>query len=121
MHNLYRGEVSLTLGDVQWTLRLSLQALAEIEAAFGVNGLAELGARFGAGGMRSADLVALLGALVRGGGERIPDTALAQHIEAKDLPVILEAIGKVFERAFPDEGETLHGQPPVKGTQTPRP
>ena len=33
MTNRYRGEVSLTLGDRSYPLRLSLQALAEIEAA----------------------------------------------------------------------------------------
>ena len=39
MTNRHRGEVSLNLGAERFALRLSLQALAEIEAALGAGDL----------------------------------------------------------------------------------
>ena len=104
MSNPHRAEVSLELGGRRHVLRLTLQALAEIEAAFAVQGLDALGARLGGGKISAADLTRLLGALVRGGGEKIADSALAGMIEARDLPAIIAGIAAVFEASFGGEG-----------------
>ncbi len=61
MTNRHRGEVSLTLGAERFALRLSLQALAEIEAALGAGDLQGLSERFASGRIAARDLVALLG------------------------------------------------------------
>ena len=100
MSNLQRAEASVELAGARYVLRLTLQALAEIEAAFAVKGLDALGARLSDGGLGAQDLLALLGALIRGGGERIADADLASRIEARDLPVLIEAIGAVFAASF---------------------
>ena len=60
------GTVSATLGETAVQLRLSLAALMEIEDALGVSGLEALAARFRA--LTSADLSAVLTALLRAGG-----------------------------------------------------
>lgn len=104
MSNPHRAEVSLELGGRRHVLRLTLQALAEIEAAFAVQGLDALGARLGGGKLGAADLARLLGALVRGGGEKIADSELAGMIEARDLPAIIAGIAAVFETSFGGEG-----------------
>ena len=66
MANFHRGDVDLVLGERVFTLRLTLQSLAEIEAAFALADLGGLGERFGTGRIAAKDLVILLGAAVRG-------------------------------------------------------
>lgn len=109
MTNFHRGDVSLELGGERFTLRLTLQALAEIEAAFGVADLQALGERLSRGRVSARDLVLLLGASLRGGGAAMSDAALAQRITASDLPMAIAALGQVFALSF--GGEAAAGSP----------
>ena len=65
--NAARGETGLVIGGVERKLCLTLGALAEIEAAFGCARMSELDARMRA--LSAADLVVVLAALLRGGGD----------------------------------------------------
>ncbi|EIM25480.1 gene transfer agent family protein [Microvirga lotononidis] len=78
MPNRRRGEVALQLGETRYTLCLTLGALAELEEAFGVQDLTALGERFGSGRLSSRDLLALLGAALRGGGQALSDAEVAK-------------------------------------------
>lgn len=69
--NARRGETIATIEGRDYTLRVTLGALAEIGAALGVDELGGLGARFEKLGF--ADLIAILGALLRGGGHEVSD------------------------------------------------
>ncbi|MCZ8375036.1 MAG: GTA-gp10 family protein [Beijerinckiaceae bacterium] len=102
MTNLHRSEFALEIGGERLVLRLSLQALAEIEARLAPEGLEALGRRLAGGGLAMADLIVLAGALVRGGGQRVADTALAERLEAADLPRLVSAIAAVFATALPE-------------------
>lgn len=62
-----RGETGLMIGGRERRLCLTLGALAEIEAAFGCVRMSELEARLRA--LSAADLLVVLAALLRGGGE----------------------------------------------------
>lgn len=62
-----RGEVAATLAGSERRLCLTLGALAEIEAALGCDGLAALAERMRA--LSARDLMIVLAALLRGGGE----------------------------------------------------
>ena len=81
MPNLRRGEASLRLAGVRYSLCLTLGALAELEEAFGVDDLAALGERFAGGRLSSRDLLTLLGVALRGGGHAMSDA------EAANLPL----------------------------------
>ena len=76
--NARRGEVTITLDGRPHTLRLTLQGLAELESAFQLRDLAALGERFGSGRLASSDVIAILGAGLRGGGLDLPDTEVAR-------------------------------------------
>ncbi|MFC7378597.1 GTA-gp10 family protein [Brevundimonas sp. GCM10030266] len=65
--NGVRGEVRAMLGGAERQLCLTLGALAEIETVLGVDGLNALAARLKA--LSARDLLAVLAALLRGGGE----------------------------------------------------
>lgn len=68
MVNRYRGEISAKLDGKTYTLCLTLGALAELEASLNEGDITALAARFEAGRVSAQDLIAILGAGLRGGG-----------------------------------------------------
>lgn len=90
-----RGEVMAPLAGAERRLCLTLGALAEIETALGVEGLEALAERMRA--LSARDLMAVLAALLRGGGER----ALADGLEtaAVDPREAAEAVVRAFAAA----------------------
>lgn len=91
--NAARGEVVAVLAGAERRLCLTLGALAEIEAALGAEGLSGLAERMRA--MSARDLMAVLAALLRGGGERKLAATLAEA--AVDPKAAAEAVAKAFE------------------------
>lgn len=67
MANGVRGEVVARLAGAERTLCLTLGALAEIETGLGVAGMAALAERMRS--LSARDLMVVLAALLRGGGE----------------------------------------------------
>lgn len=77
MANPRRGEIDAKIDGKIYTLCLTLGALAELEAqlqASDLNGLAE---RFANGRIATRDLIAIIGAGLRGGGNPISNAELA--------------------------------------------
>jgi hypothetical protein len=68
MVNPYRGEVALGIAGEAVVMRLTLGALAELEARLETGSILELVERFETGAFKATDLVALLHAGLRGGG-----------------------------------------------------
>ncbi len=68
MPNPWAGEVELRLGGVPHVARLTLGALAELEAALGAGSLVELAERFEAGRFSARDVMMILVAGLKGGG-----------------------------------------------------
>jgi hypothetical protein len=78
MANILRGEISAYLGGQERTLCLTLGALAELEARLQTGDLVGLSERFARGNVSARDLIALLGAGLRGGGNQVSDDDLAR-------------------------------------------
>ena len=90
-----RGEATAVLAGAQRRLCLTLGALAEIETALGATGLADLAGRMRR--LSAGDLMKVLAALLRGGGE----TALAEELaRAVDPREAAEAVAAAFAAAF---------------------
>lgn len=70
MTNPWAGEVALVLDGNRHVLKLTLGALAELEAALDTGSLVELVARFETGAFSTRDVLALIVAGLRGGGWR---------------------------------------------------
>ncbi|MCK0166889.1 gene transfer agent family protein [Jannaschia sp. S6380] len=66
--NPFAGEVALVLDGERRVLKLTLGALAELEAELEADSLVALVGRFEAGGFRARDVARLLLAGLRGGG-----------------------------------------------------
>lgn len=97
-HNRARGEVLLQIDGRQVRLCLTLGALAELEAAFDVASLAELGERLAH--LTAADLVVVLVALAKGGGETM--SAIELCAARVDPRAAADAVADAFRVAFDD-------------------
>ncbi|MFF8801897.1 MULTISPECIES: gene transfer agent family protein [unclassified Methylobacterium] len=100
MANRRRGEVPLTLGQERYTLCLTLGALAELEDALGANDLNGLAERFAGGRLAARDVIALLGAALRGGGHALDDAAVARLPLAGGLAEVAVALGEALAATF---------------------
>jgi len=89
MANRYRGEIEAEIGGRRRTLVLTLGALAELETALGADDLIALSERFASGRLKARDLVAVIGAGLRGAGEAVADEEVAR------MPVAGGAAGYV--------------------------
>ncbi|MEM5473431.1 gene transfer agent family protein [Hoeflea sp. AS60] len=76
--NRHRGEIVAMFDGEARLLCLTLGALAELESAFGVSNLAELAGRFEAGQLSAGDIIRIVGAGLRGAGNRLSDEDVAQ-------------------------------------------
>jgi len=90
--NGVRGEVSVVLAGEARRLCLTLGALAEIETGLQVIGLAGLSERMRA--LSAGDLLVVLAALLRGGGERELAAGLADA--AVDPREAAQAVARAF-------------------------
>lgn len=90
-----RGEVIALLAGSERRLCLTLGALAEIETGLGLDGLPALAERMRA--LSARDLMTVLAAVLRGGGER----ALADALDRADVEPreAAEAVAKAFAAA----------------------
>jgi hypothetical protein len=100
MTNRRRGEVALDLGTARYTLCLTLGALAELEAACGAADLGAVAERFGTGRLSSADLLAVLGAGLRGGGTPMSPDEVAALPLTDGLEPVVRAVADLLVATF---------------------
>lgn len=77
MPNRRRGEIAAVLDGTPRTLVLTLGALAQLEAAFGVDDLMALAERFGRGRLSARDAARIIAAGLNGAG----DPATVEQVE----------------------------------------
>lgn len=75
--NPQRGEVALVIDGRARRMRLSLGALAALEARLGAGSLVGLAEKFETGTVTAAELIALLAAGLRGAGEAATEAEVA--------------------------------------------
>jgi hypothetical protein len=106
MANAWRGEVALTVNGEARTMRLTLGALAELEAQLGSESLFEMISRFETGAFRVRDLICLLTAGLNGGGWAVSeDELLVGHIEGGPLAAA-QAAARLLKITFTLPGES---------------
>ncbi len=93
--NGVRGEARVRLAGEERTLCLTLGALAEIETGLAIDGLAALAERMRA--LSARDLMVVLAALLRGGGEMTLAAGLADAgIDPREA---VQAVARTFMAA----------------------
>jgi len=80
MANPYAGEVVMVVNGERWVAKLTLGALAELEAQLEADSLTEMVARFEGDQLRARDVLLLVCAGLRGGGWNgdLPDLLTAE-------------------------------------------
>ncbi len=100
MANPYAGEVALVIDGTRHVLKLTLGALAELEAGLEADSLVALIKRFEDGGFSSRDVLALIVAGLRGGGwSGTADDLLSADIEGGPVGAA-HAAAELLTRAF---------------------
>lgn len=100
MANPWQGEVALRLDGERHVMRLTLAALAELEAALDSDSLVALVERFEAGAFSTRDVLAVIVAGLRGGGWR-GDARDLLSVEIEGGPVeAAKLAGQLLVRAF---------------------
>jgi hypothetical protein len=105
MANPWAGEVAVTLDGERRVCKLTLGALAELEAALQVGTLVDLVERFEGGRIAARDVLALLVAGLRGGGWQ-GTAADLRTVEIGGGPVEAARVAaELLARAFALPGE----------------
>jgi hypothetical protein len=78
MANRRRGEIDAVLDGQSYRLCLTLGALAELEAVYAADDLGALVRRFATGRLAALDLMRVIGAGLRGGGNDVSDEAVGR-------------------------------------------
>lgn len=100
MANPWTGEVALVIDGETRVMKLTLGALAELEARLEIGSLVDLVARFEGGGFSARDVLALILAGLRGGGADVTAVDLARA-EIEGGPVAAaRAAAELLARAF---------------------
>ena len=98
--NRHRGEVEAVFDGERRILCLTLGALAELETAFAAAGLADLGSRLSSGGLKARDLIAIIGAGLRGGGNAIGDEEVAAMGMEGGVAAYASLVGELLTVTF---------------------
>lgn len=103
--NRRRGEVEAMIDGECRILCLTLGALAELETAFAANDLAGLAGRFSAGRLKAADMIRIIGAGLRGGGNLFSDEEVAAASFDEGVAGCARVVGELLSATFmPAEG-----------------
>lgn len=87
MINRHRGEISAELDGKNWTLCLTLGALAQLESHFKVNDLTALAEKLSSSALCASDFLAIILAGLKGGGHDVDATAV------RDMRIVGGATG----------------------------
>ncbi len=104
MANPWAGEVALILDGERHALKLTLGALAELEAELDAGTLVGLVERFETGGFSTRDVLALIVAGLRGGGWRGDARDLLSTEIGGGLVEAARVAGALLARAFETPG-----------------
>lgn len=103
--NRRRGEIEADFDGERRILCLTLGALAELETAFAVDNLDELARRFLRGGISARDIIRILGAGLRGGGNLYSDEDVAGMMTQDGLEGFARTVAALLSATF-GPGET---------------
>lgn len=98
--NPWRGEVTLTINQQPYQMRLTLGALAQLETHLAEASLVDLIKRFEQGQFSARDILALLAAGLAGGGSEISTQDLAAAEIEGGAVVAARAAAELLARSF---------------------
>lgn len=107
--NRRRGEIEAMIGGERRVLCLTLGGLAELETAFGAESLNDLAARFSTGRLKAADMIRIIGAGLRGGGNLVSDEDVAALDVEGGIAGAARIVAGLLISAFGSDGDGQAG------------
>jgi hypothetical protein len=103
--NRHRGEIEAELGGVRRRLCLTLGALAELETTFGDADLLALAERFETGRISARAAICIIGAGLRGAGEKLSDEDVAALPLDRGAAGLMAVVVDLLQATFAPAGE----------------
>jgi len=103
MPNRLRGEIEAQLDGRSWVLVLTLGALAELEDRFACGNLNALVSRFASGSLSAGDIIAVLGAGLRGAGNDVRDDQVASMTTVGGAPGYAAIAADLLKATFGED------------------
>lgn len=106
--NRRRGEIEALIDGERRILCLTLGSLAELETAFAAENLNDLAKRFGTGNFKASDMIEIIAAGLRGGGNIFSHEEVASIVIEGGLAGYARVVGDLLTATFApsgDEGE----------------
>ena len=100
MANTHRGEIEAELGGQNYTLVLTLGALAEIEHAYGGEDLIAIAERFEQGRIKATDAIKVISAGLRGAGYDFKNEEVAKLSVAGGAAGYLRIVANLLKATF---------------------
>ena len=100
MANTHRGEIEAELGGQNYTLVLTLGALAEIEHAYGGEDLISIAERFEQGRIKATDAIKVISAGLRGAGYDFKNEEVAKLSVAGGAAGYLRIVANLLKATF---------------------
>ena len=107
--NRRRGEVEAVINGERRILCLTLGALAELETAFAAEDLQDLARRFASGRFKASDMIEIIGAGLRGGGNIFTPEEVASITIDGGIAGCALVVGDLLTATFAVSGN--EGQP----------
>lgn len=104
--NRRRGEISAELDGQPFRLCLTLGALAELETSYAADDLGALVDRFSTGRLSARDMIRIIGAGLRGGGNPIDDVEVAAMNCAGGAAGFATIVADLLTTTFGAQGST---------------
>lgn len=101
--NRRRGEIEAVIDGERRILCMTLGALAELETAFGVDNIADLAGRFSGGKVGARDVMAIIAAGLRGGGNVVADADLEDMRVEGGIAGAMRLAARLLDSAFAPE------------------
>jgi Protein of unknown function (DUF3356). len=109
--NRRRGEVEAVIDGEGRVLCLTLGSLAELETAFAAGDLGGLAERFSSGRMKAVDMIRILGAGLRGGGNLYSDDEVAAMSVEGGIAGCARIVGELLAATFGPPQEAARPDP----------
>lgn len=116
MANRHRGEIDAVLDGKPHRLCLTLNALAELESAFGDEDMLALATRFESGRLSARDAVRIIGAGLRGAGLEVEDAAVGRMQTQNGAAGFVDIVARLLSATFgagEEDGRPTHPSPPA--------
>ncbi|MGE0053146.1 MAG: gene transfer agent family protein [Hyphomicrobium sp.] len=105
MANKYRGEIAAYLDGTQYRLVLTLNALSELEAAFGDDDMVALAERFDSGRLKAHDCMRIIGAGLRGAGYAVTDAEVGNMQADSGAAGFVSIVARLLSATFAGDSE----------------